>query len=166
MHPVRALNTSSSVACLSFQQTSDNAENVEEIERRVQSLAGVLASPISEDDHAEKWRRAELLRFVPGWVYIGLFIRFAHPSHRKLEGVVAKLEPLSKQHAFVRFLHNIDNAKMLTGFIQELANAITDYQVWAVSPSMNFDEHQTRFRYNKECMKGQGKSMMIPRTSW
>ena len=55
--------------------------------------------------------------------------RFSYPSLRKLEGVVAKLEPLSEQCAFIRFLRNVDDAKTLAGFIQELANAITDYQV-------------------------------------
>ena len=47
-----------------------------------------------------------------------------------------KLEPLTKQHALIGFLHNIDNAKILAGFIQELANAITDYQVRATCPTM------------------------------
>lgn len=46
------------------QQTSDNAEKVKEIERRVHSLSGVLASPVGEDDYTEKRRRAELRRFV------------------------------------------------------------------------------------------------------
>ena len=36
-----------------------------EIERRVQSLSGVLASPVREDDYPEKGRRVELRRFVP-----------------------------------------------------------------------------------------------------
>ena len=40
-----------------------------------------------------------------------------------------KLEPLSDQHAIVGFLRNVDNTKRLTGFVQELANMITDYQV-------------------------------------
>ena len=44
---------------------SDNAEGVRDIERRVQSLSGVLASPVGEDDYAEKGRRVELWRFVP-----------------------------------------------------------------------------------------------------
>ena len=50
--------------CLSFQQTSDNAECVKDIEQRVQSLSSMLTSPASEDDYAEKGRRAELRRFV------------------------------------------------------------------------------------------------------
>jgi hypothetical protein len=42
----------------------DNGKKVKKIERRVQSLSGVLASPASEDDYAEKGRRVELRRFV------------------------------------------------------------------------------------------------------
>lgn len=52
------------------QQTSDNAENVGEIERRVHSPPGVLASPASKDDCAEKWRRAELRRSVRMRIYV------------------------------------------------------------------------------------------------
>jgi hypothetical protein len=55
---------------------------------------------------------------------------------QEARGVIAKLEPLSEQHAFVRFLRNVNNAKTLTGFVQELANAITDYQVRAVGPTV------------------------------
>ena len=64
MSPVRDLNTSSSFTSFPLQQASDNVEGVKEIERRVQSLSGVLASPVSENDYAEKGRRAELRRFV------------------------------------------------------------------------------------------------------
>ena len=90
---------------------------------------------------------------------------FAYPSRRKLEGVVVKLEPLSDQHVLVRFLRNVDNAKTLTGFVQELADAITDYQVRAASPNVIFDEHPIRFRCNKECTRGREISMMTPRAS-
>jgi hypothetical protein len=104
------------------------------------------------------------------WSYEGLYSyehthQSAHPSLRKLERVIAKLEPLSDQHAVIRFLRNIDNAKALTGFVQELGDAITDYQVRAASITVIFNEHLVRFRYNKGCTRGQGKSMMIPRTS-
>ena len=51
------LNTSSSPPIFVFQQTSDNVDRIKEIERRVQSLSGVLAAPVSEGDHAEKVRR-------------------------------------------------------------------------------------------------------------
>ena len=64
--PVCELNTSSLFACFLFQQTLDNMDGVRGIERRVQSLSGVLASPVSEDDHAEKRRRVELQRFALG----------------------------------------------------------------------------------------------------
>ena len=47
-----------------LQQTSDNAKGLKDIERRVQSLSGVLASPVGKDDYAENGRRVELRRFV------------------------------------------------------------------------------------------------------
>ena len=43
--------------------------------------------------------------------------------------VIKKLEPLSEEHALLRFIRNIDNAKALSGLVQELADAITYYQV-------------------------------------
>jgi len=57
-------------------------------------LSGILASPVSEDDHAEKWRRAELRRFVLNHSNMH---RFVYPSLRKLEGIIAKLKPLAEQ---------------------------------------------------------------------
>ena len=68
-----------------------------------------------------------------GWSFGGLYSHRCmwpcSPLLRKLEQVIAKLEPLSKQVVLVRFLHNVDDAKALTGLIQELADAITTYQV-------------------------------------
>jgi hypothetical protein len=64
--------------------------------------------------------------------------KFVYAAFRKLDGVIAKLEPLSEQHGLVKFLRNIDNAKALTGFVQELANAVEHYQVCAPSPDSNF----------------------------
>ena len=58
----------------SLQQTSDNAEGMKEIEGRVQSLSGVLASPADENDYAEKARRVELRRYVSLQMYISLLI--------------------------------------------------------------------------------------------
>ena len=43
---------------------------MKEIERRVQSLSGVLAAPVSRNDSAEKGRRKELQRFVFIQVYV------------------------------------------------------------------------------------------------
>jgi hypothetical protein len=89
----------------------------------------------------------------------------AYPSLRKLESIIAKLEPLSEQHGLVMFLRNVNNAKTLAGFVQELTDAITDYQVRVSGPTVTFAERPTRFQYNKECTRGRGKSMMTPRTS-
>ena len=92
--------------------------------------------------------------------------QFAHPSLRKLRGVLAKLGPLSEQHALVRFLRNADNAKTLTGFVQELADAVMDYQVRTTSacPAVISNEHPTRFQYNKECTRGRRTFTTIPNT--
>ena len=65
--------------------------------------------------------------------------QLANPSLRKLGVVIAKLEPLSDQHALVGFLRNAENAKTLTGFVQELGDAIADYQVRATSPTVIFN---------------------------
>jgi hypothetical protein len=65
------------------QQTSDNADNVGEIERRVHSLSGVLASPASEDDSTEKGRRVELRRFVRVRPYVS-FLTPSLGSSRRL----------------------------------------------------------------------------------
>ena len=62
--------------------------------------------------------------------------RLTYPSSRKLEGIIIKLESLSEEHALLQFLRNVDNAKTLTGFVQELADAIMDYQVWATTPTV------------------------------
>jgi hypothetical protein len=42
---------------------------------------------------------------------------------------MAKLGPLSEQHGLLRFLKNADHANALNGFVQDLADAVTDYQV-------------------------------------
>jgi len=99
--------------------------------------------------------------------------RFTHLALRKLDGVITKLEPLAEENALLKFIRNVNNAKILSGFVRELADAVEYYQVWARTPSVIFNEHPARFLCNKECMKGQGRSMttprifkMIPRTSW
>jgi hypothetical protein len=74
VRPVHKLSAFSLLAHFPIQQTSDNAEKVKEIERRAQSLSGVLASPVGEDDYAEKGRRVILRRFVLVRVYDSLLI--------------------------------------------------------------------------------------------
>lgn len=43
--------------------------------------------------------------------------------------IVVKLEPLSEQNGLLKFLRNEDHAVSLNGFVQDIANAVTDYQV-------------------------------------
>ena len=47
-------------------------EGVKEIRRRAWSLSGALASPVRENDYAEKARRVELQRYVPVQTYDNL----------------------------------------------------------------------------------------------
>ena len=54
--------------------------------------------------------------------------------HRKLARIVAELKPLSEQHGILKFLKNVDHSKTLNGFVQDLAYAVTDYQVGDTKP--------------------------------
>ena len=65
---------------------------------------------------------------------------------RRLAGIVAKLEPLSEQNEIMKFLKNVDHAMLLNGFVQDLAYAVTDYQVYGIftpppAPSKVLDRH-------------------------
>ena len=116
-----------------LQQTTANAQQIRDIEERVQSLSGVLASPICDEDSEEKGRREALRRFV--------FQHSETSSHRSLmmlvyrilAGIIVKLGPLSEQHGLLRFLNNMDHANTLSGFLQDLDHAIMDYQVYVTN---------------------------------
>jgi len=43
--------------------------------------------------------------------------------------VLEKLEPLSEQNGLLKFLRNGDHAGSLNGFVEDIARAVTDYQV-------------------------------------
>ena len=77
------------------------------------------------------------------WVFRGSYSNEYEPVclslSRKLEGVIAELERISDQPRLIMFLNNVENAKTLAGFIQELADAVTDYQVRATSPTAIFN---------------------------
>jgi hypothetical protein len=51
------------------------------------------------------------------------------PICRKLVKIITKLKPLSEQNGIMKFLKNTDHANVLNGFVQDLAHAVTDYQV-------------------------------------
>ena len=54
---------------------------------------------------------------------------------RKLARIIENLEPLSQERGLLKFLKNADHVNALNGFIQDLAYAITDYQVCVKNPS-------------------------------
>jgi hypothetical protein len=115
-----------------LQQTTANAEQIKDIEERVQSLSEVLASPVGDQDSEEKARREALRRFVPP-LQETLTSLHRIVIRRKLAGIIAKLGPLSEQHGLMKFLKNADHANTLNGFVQDLAYAVTDYQVCATN---------------------------------
>jgi hypothetical protein len=133
---------------------------VKEIYERAQSLSDVLASRVNKGDGAERAKRAVLRRFV----FVRISYWSAYPSLRRLEEIIEKLEPLSEEHVHVKFLHSVEAAKSLTGFVEELANAFTEYQVRAAGPTVIFTKHPARFRSNKECTRGRGVPTMTQRT--
>lgn len=106
-----------------------NAEQIRDIEGRVQSLAEILGSPVSDRDSEEKARREALRKSVHSHKRYRRITKII--VRRRLAGVMAKLGPLSEQHGLLKFLKNIDHANTLSGFIQDLAYAVTDYQVCA-----------------------------------
>jgi hypothetical protein len=106
-----------------------NVSQVEEIEERVLSLSDILRSPPREGDHLESARRELLCRFVCLQVPTPIVYPLTYDIRRRLMGVVVKLEPLSEKSGLSKFLRNEDYAGLLNGFVQDIAYAVTDYQV-------------------------------------
>jgi hypothetical protein len=106
-----------------------NARQVKEIEERVLALSGILRSPPREGDHSENARRELLRRSVCLRVPTFTAILLTQGIFRRLVDVIVNLEPLSEQSGLSKFLRNEDYAGLLNGFVQDLAHAVTDYQV-------------------------------------
>ena len=115
-----------------LQQTIANAEQVNDIEERIESLSEMLASPVGDRDAEEKARRAALKKFV-FLLQESLVHLIAFLVRRKLVGIITELGSLSEQHGLAKFLKNADHANTLNGFVQDLAYAVTDYQVCCAS---------------------------------
>ena len=90
---------------------------------------------MGDQDSAEKARRKALRKFVFFHNEMLTYCLIPSAVHRKLARIIAKLGPLSEQHKLLKFLNNVDHANTLNGFIQDLANAVADYQVCAASSS-------------------------------
>jgi len=43
--------------------------------------------------------------------------------------IILELEPLSEQNGLLKFLRNEDHTALLDGFVRDIANTITEYQV-------------------------------------
>ncbi|KAF9785144.1 hypothetical protein BJ322DRAFT_1108609 [Thelephora terrestris] len=106
--PLKAVVGALSVLIKNYDQTADNTDRIKEIEERVDSLGGILASPVGDQDDEEKARRGAL--------------------RKKLDDMIAKLRLLSEKNKFVKFAKNASHAKTLNSVVQDLATAVTDYQ--------------------------------------
>ena len=112
-----------------LQQTIANVKQIKDIEDRIEPLSGILASPVGDQDTDEKARRTTLRKFVfPFQSCTSTFLNQL-VTCRTLSGIIIKLRPLSEQHGVVKFLNNVDHASILNGFVRDLSNAVTYYQV-------------------------------------
>ena len=111
-----------------MQQTVANAEQINDIEERIESLSEILAFPAGDQDTEEMMRRTALRKLVSA-LQEALTHLIAFVICRKLVRIITELRPLSGQHGLAKFLKNDDHATRLNGFVQDLAYAITDYQV-------------------------------------
>ena len=135
-----------------LQQTIANAQLIEDIEDRVESLREILASPVGDQDTDEKARRTALRKFVfPLQSCMNTLLNQLVPC-RTLSGIIAKLEPLSEQRGLVKFLNNVDHTNTLSGFVQDLANAVTEYQVRGAIAQHELPNVSDRYPYNKISM--------------
>ena len=115
-----------------MQQTVANAEQINDIEERIESLSEILAFPAGDQDTDEMKRRIAL-RMLVFVLQEALTHLIASAVCRKLVRIIAQLRPLSEQHGLAKFLKNDDHANKLNGFVQDLAYAVTDYQVCCAS---------------------------------
>jgi len=88
---------------------------------------------VGDHDSGEKARREVLRKFVLPYKGTLVHSEIELTIRGKLDGIIAKLGPLSEQRGLLKFLNNVDHANALNGFVQDLANAVTDYQVWVTN---------------------------------
>ena len=133
---------------------------------------------MGDQDTNEKARRAALRRFeFPLQSCTNTLLNQLVPC-RTLSKIIAKLKPLSKQRGLVKFLNNVDHANTLNGFVQDLANAVKDYQVRGPIAQHELSNVSDRHPYNetfmiirrglmrqqRESKKQRGKLMRTPKT--
>ena len=86
-------------------------------------------------DSGEKARREVLRKSVLPHHETVVHYQTESIVRRKLAGIITELGPLSERKGLVKFLKNVDHASTLNGFVQDLACAVTDYQVCIANPN-------------------------------
>ena len=122
---------------------------MKDIGERVESLSESLTSPVGDQDTGEEARRTALRKFVfPLQSCTNTFLNQLVLC-RTLSGIVVKLEPLSKKRGLEEFLNDVKHANTLNGFVQDLANAVTDYQVRGAIAQHELSNASDRHPYTK-----------------
>ena len=110
-----------------FQRTKANTQEIESLAPRVRALAGSLCTPIPGGDIKEGSRRKVLERYFHNFRHQKLSLTFG--IVRKLEDIHRDLILLSEQGNVQGFFNNVKNADKLGGLIEDIHDAMMDYQV-------------------------------------
>ena len=102
-----------------------NKQSIESLAPRVKALAELLCTPAPEGDTREKSRRNNLERYARVfWYYEPTLIIIS-----KLKTTAGELEPLASQGKIEGFFNNVKNADKLGGLVDDIRDAIIEYQV-------------------------------------
>ena len=104
-----------------------NKRSIESLAPRVKALAELLCTPAPEGDVREKSRRGTLER------YVCTLQRFRLAPImciiRKLTSIAGELVSLTNQGMVRGFFGNVKNADTLGGLVDDIRDAIIEYQV-------------------------------------
>ena len=145
-----------------MQQAIDNKKQIEELVPKIKSMMDSLLGtsddrenvPVHKYAEREKSRRREFKRSVTirlRLIYTGLMF---WSVCRSLDKTRQKLEGLSDQNVLVRFLSNADQREEIVGTVEDVREAILNYQVFCRMlncPSLT--DNCNRHLYRWICMK-------------
>ena len=134
-----------------YQRTKANTRAIESLAPRVKALAESLCTPVAKNDTEERERRKILEQYAHTLQCRELSLTCE--VTRKLEDVRQDLAPLEEQGKTKGFFNNVKNADKLGGLIEDIRDAILEYQVCIRDLSIfPTSDVRTRPRYSKLSM--------------
>ena len=109
-----------------------NKQSIESLAPRVKALAELLCTPAPEGDVREKSRRDTLERYVRTLQYCRLALIMC--IIRNLTSIAGELVSLTNQGIVGGFFGNVKNADTLAGLVDDIRDAIIEYQVGPLNP--------------------------------